>query len=134
LVRNRLREFCTALDCCILYRRGVAQVGSSLGSYPRGRGFKSRPRYQEVQVRGLIARRRSGLLIIRWRFVGGIWPLSMAHPARDRQASASPPEGPAPRGGLTSTGGGMLLAAQATPSRAGGTVVIPGSSSGLRTR
>jgi len=28
----------------------------------------------------------------------------------------------------------MLLAAQATPSRAGGTVVIPGSSSGLRTR
>jgi hypothetical protein len=33
--------------------------GAVLAHNPRGRGFKSRPRYQEVQVRGLIARRRS---------------------------------------------------------------------------
>jgi hypothetical protein len=64
-------------------------------------------------------------LIIRWRFVGGIWPLSMARPAPDRQASASLPGLRAPR--LTGTGGGMMLAAQAPPSRVGGTVVIPGS-------
>jgi hypothetical protein len=55
----------------------------------------------------------------------------MARPARDRQASASLPQGPAPRGGLTGSGGGMLLAARAAPSRAGGTVVIPGRPSGF---
>jgi hypothetical protein len=39
--------------------------------------------------------------------------------------------GLAPRAGLTGTGGGMLQAARATPSRAGGIVVIPGSPPGF---
>jgi hypothetical protein len=41
-----------------------------------------------VQVRSLIARRRSGFLIVCPRLVRGISPLSAARPVRDGQASA----------------------------------------------
>ena len=91
---------------------------------------KSRPRYQEMQVRGLIARRRSGLfdhpLTVRWRDL-----VSEHGTSRPGPAGIGIAAGVRRSGAGSGTGGGMLSPVRATPSRAGGTVVIPGSPSGF---
>ena len=65
-------------------------------------------------------------LAVRWRDLACEHGTSRPGPAGIGTAARSRP----PRGRLTGTGGGMLLAARATPSRAGSTVVIPGRPSG----
>ena len=55
----------------------------------------------------------------------------MARPTQGRQVLASLPGIQCPQGGLTGTGDNMLLAAWATPSGAGGAVVIPWQLSGF---
>jgi hypothetical protein len=83
-----------------------------------------------VQVRGLIARTAvrpfDHPLAVRWRDLACEHGTSRPGPAGIGTAARNRP----PRGGLTGTGGGTLMAAQATPSRAGSIIVIPGSPSG----